>query len=287
MKIYLFLIPLILYLGIFLIYPLVYNILLSLNNVNLINYATNTYTFSGFDNYINIIKDPNFWLSFENTIIFLILSLVFQFTIGFILALVFYKPFKLRNILQTLVMIPWFIPTMASMSFFKWSFGDTGLFNSILMSIGTIHEHIPWLTSTNLPIYATIIANIWLGIPFNYILLYTGLQTIPSELFDSARVDGANWFQTLLYVTIPTLRSTIIVILMLGTIFTVKAFDPIWIITGGGPANSSQTFSTLSYSYAFQNGNFGLSSTIIIFMLVFVAILITFFEFLNIRGDKK
>jgi len=74
---------------------------------------------------------------------------------------------------------------------------------------------------------------------------------------------------------------------MLGTIFTVKAFDPIWIITGGGPANASQTFSTLSYSYAFQNGNFGLSSTIIIFMLVFVAILITFFEFLNIRGDKK
>jgi len=285
-KIYLFMIPLMVYLAIFLIYPVLYNIFLSLNNVNLINYATNTYIFSGISNYIKIINDPNFLTSFINTIIFLIISLVFQFTLGFILALIFYKPFKFRGILQILVMIPWFIPTMASMSFFKWSFGDSGLFNSILISMGIIHQHIPWLTSVNLPIYAVTIANIWLGIPFNYILLYTGLQSVPAELFDSAKVDGANWFQTLFHITIPTLKSTSIVVLMLGTIFTVKAFDPIWIISGGGPANASQTFSTLSYSYAFQNGNFGLSSTIVIFMIIFVMILVTFFELLSLRGNK-
>ena len=178
-------------------------------------------------------------------------------------------------------MIPWFIPTIASMSFFKWFFAGNGLFNNILISMGLINNSLPWLTSMHLPIYAVTIANIWLGIPFNYILLYTGMQSIPVQLFESAKIDGANWFQALLHVTIPALKPVIIIVLMLGTIFTVKAFDPIWIITQGGPANASQVFSTLSYSYAFQSGEFGLSSAILVFMIVFVAIIVSVFKFLG------
>ena len=278
-KIYVFFSSLIVYITIFFIYPIVYNIFLSLNDVNLVNYATGTYNFCGGSNFVTILNDTNFWLSFSNTLLFVVLSLFFQFTIGFSLALLFYKPFRLRRILQVVVMLPWFIPTIASMSFFKWFFAGNGLFNNVFLSIGL--KPIPWLTSMHFPIYAVTIANIWLGIPFNYILLYTGMQSIPAQLFESAKIDGANWFQTLFYVTIPALKPVIIVILMLGTIFTVKAFDPIWIITQGGPANASQVFSTLSYSYAFQNGEFGLSSTILVFMIIFIAIIVSMFKFLG------
>ena len=273
-KIYLFLLPTILYVSSFGIYPVIYNILLSFKEVNLISYIQGTAEFVGFSNYIALFTDPVFRHTFLNTIIFTALSIFFQFFIGFLLALLFNHSFPLKNIFQGLIMVPWVLPIIVSGSFFRWFFSDNGMLNGFLLSSGLIDEPIPWVTSGNLPIFSLIIANIWLGIPFNFILLYTGLKGIPIELLEGAEIDGATGWQRVSYVIIPLLKPVIITTLTLGCIFTIKVFDLVWIVTKGGPGDVSHLFSTLAYSLAFNRFNFGKASVVLVVMLSVVILLV-------------
>jgi len=278
-KICFFLIPALVYQLIFGIYPLIYNLILSFKDVSLITYLGGGISqWVGFSNYVQILKDPVFQKAILNTLIFTGLSLFFQFIIGFCLALLFNHTFPLKGLFQSLIMIPWVLPIMVSGSFFRWFFNDQGMANNFLLSWGLIDKSIPWITSKTLPILSITAANIWLGIPFTFILLYTGLKAIPLELFESAEIDGANGWQKILYITVPLLRPVIITILTLGTILTVKAFDLIWIMTKGGPGDVSQLLTTLSYSLAFNKFHFGKASSLLVIMVLLVVGLTIFFN---------
>jgi multiple sugar transport system permease protein len=266
-KLYFFLIPALVYQLIFGIYPLIYNLILSLKDVNLITYMGGTSQWIGLSNYVQTLKDTVFQRAFFNTLVFTGLSLSFQFIIGFLLALLFNRSFPLKGLLQSLIMIPWVLPIIVSGSFFRWFFSDRGIVNGFLLSWGLIDKAIPWLTSQRLPIFSVTMANIWLGIPFSFVLLYTGLRAIPLELFESADIDGTNWWQKILFITVPLLKPVIITTLTLGCIFTVKVFDLVWIITQGGPGDVSHLFSTLSYSLAFNKFHFGKASSVLVIML--------------------
>jgi len=218
-------------------------------------------------NYTQILKDAVFQRTFVNTLIFTGLSLLFQFLIGFLLALLFNRSFPLKGLLQSLIMVPWVLPIIVSGSFFRWFFSDRGMVNGFLLAWGLIDKPIPWITSQKLPIFSVTMANIWLGIPFNFVLLYTGLRAIPLELFESADIDGVNWWQRIFYITVPLLKPVIITTLTLGCIFTVKVFDLVWIITQGGPGDVSHLLSTFSYSLAFNKFHFGKASSVLIIML--------------------
>jgi multiple sugar transport system permease protein len=266
-KLYFFLIPALVYQLIFGIYPLIYNLILSLKDVNLITYMGGTSQWIGLSNYVQTLKNTVFQRTFFNTLVFTGLSLSFQFIIGFLLALLFNRSFPLKGLLQSLIMIPWVLPIIVSGSFFRWFFSDRGIVNGFLLSWGLIDKAIPWLTSQRLPIFSVTMANIWLGIPFSFVLLYTGLRAIPLELFESADIDGTNWWQKILFITVPLLKPVIITTLTLGCIFTVKVFDLVWIITQGGPGDVSHLFSTLSYSLAFNKFHFGKASSVLVIML--------------------
>jgi multiple sugar transport system permease protein len=266
-KLYFFLIPALVYQLIFGIYPLIYNLILSLKDVNLITYMGGTSQWIGLSNYVQTLKNTVFQRTFFNTLVFTGLSLSFQFIIGFLLALLFNRSFPLKGLLQSLIMIPWVLPIIVSGSFFRWFFSDRGIVNGFFLSWGLIDKAIPWLTSQRLPIFSVTMANIWLGIPFSFVLLYTGLRAIPLELFESADIDGTNWWQKILFITVPLLKPVIITTLTLGCIFTVKVFDLVWIITQGGPGDVSHLFSTLSYSLAFNKFHFGKASSVLVIML--------------------
>ena len=271
---YLFILPALIYIIIFGVYPTVYNIVLSLKDVSLITYIRGSSQFVGLSNYIKVLQDPVFHRTLINTIIFTALSIFFQMLIGFLLALLFHHDFPLKGLLQSLIMIPWVIPIIVSGSFFKWLFSDNGMLNNFLASLGMIREPIRWITSESLAIFSLTLANIWLGIPFNFILLYTGIQEIPEELYESAEIDGASGFQKVLYITLPLLKPVIVTTLTLGCIFTIKVFDLVWIVTKGGPGDASHLFSSLSYSLAFDRFRFGESAAVVIIMLVIVTVLV-------------
>jgi multiple sugar transport system permease protein len=255
------------------VYPLLYNVLLSLKDVTFVTYIQGTARFTGIGNYSWLSADSVFRQTFSNTLLFTGLSILFQFVIGFLLALLFNRPFPLKEIFQSLIMIPWVLPIIVSGSFFRWFFSDNGMLNGFLTTLGLVQKPVPWITSARLPILSLTLANIWLGIPFNFVLLYTGLQGIPEELLESAEIDGATEWQKVFYITVPLLRPVILATLTLGCIFTIKVFDLVWIITQGGPGDVSHLFSTFSYSLAFNKLQFGKASAVLVVMILVVVFL--------------
>jgi len=286
-KLYFFLIPALMYQLIFGIYPLIYNFILSLKDVNLITYMGGTSQWIGLSNYVQTLKDTVFQRAFFNTLVFTGLSLSFQFIIGFLLALLFNRSFPLKGLLQSLIMVPWVLPIIVSGSFFRWFFSDRGMVNGFLLSWGLIDKPIPWITSQILPIFSVTMANIWLGIPFSFVLLYTGLRAIPLELFESAEIDGANWWQKVLFIAVPLLKPVIITTLTLGCILTVKVFDLVWIITQGGPGEVSHLLSTLSYSLAFDKFQFGKASSVLVIMLLLTIGLTIFLNSIRAKEESS
>ncbi len=273
---FLFLLPSLVLIFIFGVYPVVYNFFLSLRDVNLISYIRGTARDVGSLNYRTILGDALFWRALYNTIIFTLLSILLQMVVGFLLALLFNYEFPLKGFLQALVMIPWVMPIMVSGSFFRWFLNDNGFLNNLLASLNWIREPVRWITSEKTVIYSLTAVNVWLGIPFNFILLYTGMQQIPEELYESSEIDGAAGWQKVMYITLPMLKPVIVATFVLGCILTFKVFDLVWIITRGGPGGASHLLSTLSYSLAFDRFQFGKSAAVLVLMQIIVILFVGF-----------
>ena len=244
----LFILPAFIYMMAFVGYPIISNIFLSFQDVSVKNLVKGEKHFIGLDNYITIFNDGVFTKALGNTLLFTVACLIFQFLIGFLLALLFCKKFSFAKPIRGLTMIPWMMPMTVTALMFKFMFStDVGIINYILRTAGLIQQNIEWLTTPGTAMIAVIIANVWIGIPFNTILLSTGLSTIPQELYESASVDGANAFQRFAKITLPLLRPTIESVLVLGFIYTFKVYDIVYVMTEGGPVNSTHLLSTYSY----------------------------------------
>lgn len=274
---YLFSLPGLLFVFAFMIFPIFYNLLLSFQNMTISNLRGDR-DFIGFANYATIFQDPLFTLSFRNSIIFTFLCIVFQFAIGFLLALYFNKKFPGRDAMRSLMLLAWMLPMIITAALFKWLFaGDHGIINYVLLSLGIIEQPIFWLSNSSTALYSTIVANIWVGIPFNMIILLGGLQSLPLHLYEAAKIDGANRFQQFTRITWPLLKPTIYILLMLGIIYTFKVFDLIFMMTGGGPVNASTVFPLYAYRLAFIQFDFSLGATVASFMFLILIIIATIY----------
>jgi multiple sugar transport system permease protein len=210
------------------------------------------------NNYSSDFHDPTFQKAALNTALFTILSIIPQFLIGLGLALFFSKRFPLSRLLRSLFLFPWLLPLVVSSTVWKWLFNETnGIIDQVLSSLRLIPAHYSWLTTPGWAMVALIFANIWLGIPFNMVILYSGLQNIDKGLYEAARVDGASRWQQFRSITLPLLKPVIGIVLILGFIYTLKVFDLIYVMTQGGPANATQTFATWSYNLSFAQQEFG------------------------------
>jgi multiple sugar transport system permease protein len=208
--------------------------------------------FVGLDVYREIVAEPRFWTVVEQTAVFTLVSLSFQYAIGLALAVFFHRGgFRLSAVLRGMFLIPWLLPVIVSGTTWQWMMNpDNGVLNALLGTFGA--GPVWWLSSDN-ALMSVIIANIWLGVPFNLVILYSGLQNIPSDLYEAAALDGAGAWQQFWRITFPLLRPVSLVTLLLGLVYTLKVVDIIWIMTFG--TGSSQTLATTSYAMAFGKGS--------------------------------
>lgn len=284
----LYALPAFLYMLFFVGYPIVSNLILSLQNVTVRNLVRGSRDFIGFDNYIKLMRDPVFLRAMFNTLLFTVSCLVVQFIIGFALALLFQKDFSFARPVRGLLMIPWMIPMTVTALIFKFMFSTgVGIINYFLKSAGLITENIQWLTSPSTAMTAVITANIWIGIPFNTILISTGLTTIPLELYESAAIDGANGRQKFFKITLPLMRTTIESLLVLGFIYTFKVYDMVYVMTGGGPVNSTHLLSTYSYKLSFEMFQYSLGSSAANVLLVILLLVGVVYLKITMKGEME
>jgi multiple sugar transport system permease protein len=273
---YLFLLPALIYISVTMLYPFVYNLRMSFQDVTVRTFLADNAAWIGFDNYRTLLNDPGFrhavWLS----IVFTAGSLIFQFAIGFALALYFKRPFPGNGLFRALLLLAWMLPTVVSGSVFRWMFdGDFGVLNYALRELSLIDKNRYWLLDPDTALAGTILANIWVGIPFNMVLLLAGLQNIPPTLYEAASVDGANAWQRFWSLTLPLMRPVSLSVLLLGIIYTFKVFDLIYVMTGGGPVDATTVLPIETYNLSFKFFRFGegaAAATMLLVALIGVAL---------------
>ncbi|HUK98032.1 MAG TPA: sugar ABC transporter permease [Gaiellaceae bacterium] len=255
---WLFLAPAIAYLLFAFALPIVYNVMLSFEHTSPATIANFTAPWAGLDNYRFILHDPVSRSAIVRTLVFTFGSLLGQFVIGFALALLFSLRFPGRTFARSLIIVPWLLPLIVTGVIFRFLFqAEGGAVNQVLIDAGVVHQPVQWLNDPHIALWTILIANIWLGVPFFTLLLYSALQDVPLEVREAAIIDGASAWQRLRLVIVPIILPVIEVTLLLGFVFTVKVFDLVIGLTGGGPANATQLITTWSYNLSFQVFSFG------------------------------
>lgn len=273
---FMFTLPAVIYMLVFIGYPMIENLILSLKNVDVYTFAQpDNQQFVGIANYLELFTDTNSIMSksIVNTLIFTVGSIFFQFFIGFGLALLFSKKFRGCSFFRGVTMISWLLPVTVAGLLFKFMFASSGgIVNQFLMSLHILDAPLDWLLEPGSAMVAIIVANIWIGIPFNMMLLITGLTTIPAEVYESANLDGASKIQTLFSITIPMIRPAIMSVLTLGFVYTFKVFDLVWVMTKGGPVNATELVSTYAYRLSFEEFQFskGAAAANVLFLILLV-----------------
>lgn len=249
---WLFLAPVVAYLCAFYAYPLYRNVDLSLRDYTVESFVNGNARFVGLGNFRTVISNPIFTSALWHTFVFTVVSVFFQYAIGLALAVFFFQHFRLSGVLRALLLVPWLLPLIVTGATWSWMLNsESGVVNAALHAAG--FSNVGWTTSPTWSLWSVIIANIWIGIPFNLVLLYSGLQNISADVYEAASIDGANTWQRFWRITFPLLRSVSAITILLGLVYTLKVFDLIWIMTRGGPSNSSTTLATWSYQLSFGN----------------------------------
>lgn len=261
------------------VFPVFYVFYLSLHKRVL---TFNISNFIGFDNYIALFADSRFWNALKNTIYFTGVSVAFELLLGLSIAVLLNRAFKGKGFMRAVVLIPWTIPTVVSAKMWEWIYNtDFGILNYI---IGT---KVNWLGSPFWAINAAIFMDVWKTTPFVALLLIAGLQVIPKDLYHAAKVDGAgNWY-IFRKITLPLLMPVILVVLIFRTLDAFRVFDAIYVLTGGGPANTTETLSIYAYKVLFQLLQFGYGSTLSVIVFVCVGLISVFYVRLLSRSVRK
>ncbi|WP_318199651.1 sugar ABC transporter permease [Streptomyces sp. SCL15-4] len=272
-----FVAPAVLFMLLFFGYPLVRNVVMSFQHYTPKTFFTGEAPLNGFDNWSAVLQDALFGKALWHTLVFTAGSLLGQFCAGLALAVFFTRRFPLNGVLRSLILLPWLVPMVVSGIVWRRILDqDTGVLNSFMDALG-LDGHTPWLTSPHMALLSVILVNIWIGIPFNMVILYGGLQEVPREMYEAAALDGASAWRTFRSITLPTLRPVITVVLVLGFMSTVKILDLILALTDGGPADATQTLGTLTYQNSFVRLDFGAGAVVGNVLILISAVFAVFY----------
>ncbi len=260
------------------VYPVFYVLWLSLHRKHLVFGVSE---FLGLENYSNLLHDERFWNALKNTAYFTAASVSIELALGLGIAVLMNRAFRLKGLMRAIVLIPWAVPTVVSARMWEWLYNtDFGLINYVLGA------KVNWLGSTFWALNAAVFMDVWKTTPFVAIILMAGLQTIPEELYRAAKVDGAGPWATFRDVTLPLLKPVILVVLIFRTLDAFRVFDAIYVLTGGGPAQSTETLSIYAYKVLFQTLRFGYGSAISVMVFLSVAIISVFYIRVLSRGHR-
>ena len=256
-------------------YPLLYNLIMSFQDINLLRPGGTP--FIGFENYKVILSDPIFWRALLHTAIWVISIVAFEMFLGVSSAIILNQKLRFKGVFRGLMLIPWTIPGVVAAFTWRWMYDARfGILNHFLVETGILNEAVAWLGNYNTALAAVILPQIWKNFPFVMILTLAALQSIPVELYEGAKVDGATFWQQLRYITLPSIKPTLYLASLLTTIWSFNAFSMIWILTEGGPAHASEVLTTFVYKKSFQAFNFGESTAtaVIMFGILFVFVIL-------------
>ncbi len=247
------------------VYPIVYGIYISFFNTNLVN----KWKFVGLDYYLKALQDSSFQHSLWMTVVFTFFVVAGHFILGFVFANILNKPIRFKTFFRGVLIIPWLFPDVVVAYLFKWILNEQGgILNALLLQWGWISEPVGWLSSSATAFGCVIIASIWKGFPLVMIQILAGIQTINSDMYEAASIDGANGWQQFHYITIPALKPILTTVLILDTVWVFKQFTMIWLMTAGGPGNSTMVSAVEIYKNAFNYFKYGYASAESVFILV-------------------
>jgi multiple sugar transport system permease protein len=282
---FLLVLPLVLVMVVLLLYPVVSALLLSFQDKMLGTPGE----FIGLDNYKELLfEDPRFYQVVRNSFVFTFFSITGKLIIGMGMAVLLNQHIKARNLFRGWLLLPWIAPTFVTALTWRWMFdGTSGIINFLLTGAGILDAPIAWLGQSSTALAAVIVTNIWRGFPFFGVSLLAGMQAIPAENYEAAEVDGASPWQKFWNITVPGLRTVLIIVTMLSTIWTFNDFTIVYIMTGGGPSFATQIFATYTYNLGFVGSRLGYAIAVSTTLTPVLIILILLLSPLILRGENE
>jgi multiple sugar transport system permease protein len=255
-------------------YPLLLAIYFSLTDKLLARAEIN---FIGLENYIVLLQDPVFLRTLVNTFNYTLTAVVFKLILGLIMALTLNEAMRFRRFFRGAFLLPWVVPSSLSVLAWLWIFDSQfSVLTFVLQALGIVDERVAWLGSPGLAMASVQTVNIWRGTPFFGLALLAALVTVPKELYEAAIIDGASSWQRFWAVTFPWISPTLVVVTLFSFVQTMGDFQVVWILTHGGPINSTHLLSTLAFQTAIQGANLGKGSAIAIFLFPVLLLVIIF-----------
>ena len=253
-------------------YPLIFTFVYSFTDYNLLRSLKNGSHFIALQNYTKLLSDPYFQQSILNTVKFTILAVIFEMFIGLVMALFVNSLKRGQKTMRTLLLLPYLLPTVTvALSWRMMLSPNYGIVNQVLQAL-----HLPvynWFSDIHTAFGMLVLIDVWQSAPFVFLLLYAALQSVPQSQYEAARIDGANRFKILFYVTLPNIKNSLALCALLRTIDSFRLFDKVNLLTGGGPANSTSTITQYLYNYGIKSLDFGFGSAGAIVMTVLVLLL--------------
>jgi multiple sugar transport system permease protein len=251
------------------VYPIIVVLYYSLYSYNIV---TGEFRFSGLNEYIELLRDPLFLTSIRNTVMFSIEATALQTILGLIIAVLVNQRIRGKRYIIPILVLPNMFSVVVVSSMWKLMLDyETGLINYILKSLGS--QPLPWLTSMDLALFSIVLIDTWQWAPICFLIFYAGLQSIPRELYEAAIVDGASSVRTFISITLPMLKPYIALVLLLRSIDTFRLFDKVYLLTGGGPANSTETISLYIFKTGLVFWDIGKASAASFIMLVLILVI--------------
>lgn len=229
--------------------------------------------FAGFENYTELLQDPVFWLAFKNGIIYAFGSTLVSVVAGIGVAVLLNEAFWGRAVLRGLVIFPYIVPAIVVVFIWKFMFNSRGIINDFLTQLGISGAFIPWLGDQRFAMITVILISAWAWFPFAAIIFLAALQNIPSAIYEAAAIDGAGPWRRFMSLTLPLLTPVLIVVVLIRSIWAFRNFDMIWLLTGGGPLNSTYVLPIMAYQEAFGNFRMGYATAVATSLMFFLTIL--------------
>jgi len=272
--------PALVIIAVFTLYPIARVLALSLH---LTDYGFAEATFVGVENYEELLGHRFFRGAVWNTVLFTLLATLTEVALGLVLALLFNRRFPGRRLLLPTVVFPFMLSTMVVCAIWRsWFHFDFGFLNNVLRLIGI--DGVAWLFDPDLALYSIVLVDLWQTAPLCFLIILAGLQAIPPQIVEAARLDGARSWQILVFITLPMIKGHILLAALLRTIESFKIFDKVYALTGGGPGNATETLSMYVYRLGFRFFDVGLASAAAVIMLVVAGLLAAFYAWRIMQG---
>jgi len=269
-------------------YPLLYSFVIMFMDLNVTRPWLGP-QFVGLGNFVDMAQNQLFWDALWRTVYFAAVSVVVGWPVALIFALLLNQDFPLRNVARGLMMIPWAIPHVVNGLIWARIYdANYGMLNGLLLQMGLIHDYITWLNSPSYALLLVVIAEVWVSTPALTLLFLAGLQTIGDDIYEAAECDGAGWWQNFLYVTLPLLKPMSLVVLVLKTISAFSIFDIVYVLTSGGPANSTQVIGYYVYneSFKFLHVGYGAALSYVIAFII-LGLVVVYARVIRVEGVQE